>query len=295
MKNIIYTLAILTGLLPVTSMSQTLYKSCYDYQKTHVKEEYYANSYGVKNGTYTLYSEYGGIIQLGTYKNDGKIGKWIEKDEKGKLVLEENYDNNSQYNGQVVRYNDGVKYLENYKHGIKNGNWKTWFFNENRYTIYVDEYYKDGLQDSVKKQYDTQGVLLSKVTYKYGVEKYKVVYESENLKYIAIYDSLGLKIFEKSWNNPVINKDSIAYYIAYFSSPQQVAEFTRQKHYMDFSVFQEWKKQAEAFFDAKNYYDANKDYNVIINNVKDGIWAIPNASLDSIYNEKRRMSGMGMQ
>ena len=56
--------------------AQTLYRTYYDYKKTHVHEEFYANSYGVKNGTYKEYSEYGGVLIQGTLKDDKKNGTW---------------------------------------------------------------------------------------------------------------------------------------------------------------------------------------------------------------------------
>jgi len=176
------------SMLPLLAFSQKTVKTYFDYEHQKVHEVYSVDGYGVKNGSYTEYTEYGGIVQQGTYNKDGKVGKWITHDQNGELLLEENFDNNSQYNGQVVRYMHNYKYAqESYKHGIKDGNWKTWFTDENRFnTIYLkpdgttqlqyDEYYKDGSQDSVKKEYDRQGVMLSKITYKHGVAEGKAEY-----------------------------------------------------------------------------------------------------------------------
>jgi len=82
--------------------AQTLYRTYYDYKKTHVHEEFYANSYGVKNGTYKEYSEYGGVLIQGTLKDDKKNGTWKKYDDKGRIVEIVNW-KDDQMNGRYER------------------------------------------------------------------------------------------------------------------------------------------------------------------------------------------------
>jgi len=59
---------------------QKLTKTFYDFKKTKVKEEFFTDSYGVKNGVYKEYSEFGGILVQSTYKSDIKVGTWTYRD-----------------------------------------------------------------------------------------------------------------------------------------------------------------------------------------------------------------------
>jgi antitoxin component YwqK of YwqJK toxin-antitoxin module len=125
MKKLTVIFTVLTGFLPMICFSQTLYRTYYDYGKQHVHEEYYANSYGVKNGAYKEYSEYGGVLQEGTYKDDKKTGKWITRTDKGKLDKVENY-KDDKLNGSWISYyyDDGAKYKEgNFTDDVPTGNW----------------------------------------------------------------------------------------------------------------------------------------------------------------------------
>ncbi len=125
--------SILLGTMVVIAVNlpaQQLYKTYYDYKKTKVHEEYGADSYGVKNGSYKEYSEYGGIIVQGTYKNDKKIGIWTGTlDGKNKVV--ETYDNDGNKTGlwttncldfPTFKYSEG-----HYFKGKEDGIWKTYF------------------------------------------------------------------------------------------------------------------------------------------------------------------------
>jgi len=169
------------------SFGQTLVKTYYDFDHKEVHEVYYTNNYGVKNGSYVEYSEYGGILTQGTYKNDKSVGHWIIKNEKGILLVDENYDNDGYWNGQVARYTDGYKYAqEEYKHGVKSGHWKEWFQDETASKVYLkpdgttqlehDYYYKNDLQDSTEKYYNQSGVLLSKINYMQGLKNGKAIF-----------------------------------------------------------------------------------------------------------------------
>ncbi len=71
-------LTILIYGLSLNTFAQKLVKTYYDYRNTKIQSEYYTDAYGVKNGTYKGYSEYGGILLQGSYKDDAPIGKWTE-------------------------------------------------------------------------------------------------------------------------------------------------------------------------------------------------------------------------
>lgn len=166
---------LLTCIIAFAVKSQTLYHSYYDapYNK-HVYEEYYANSYGVKNGLYKKFSEYGAVLEQDNYKNGIEVGKCTLKDDNGQLLLEENYDNDGKYNGQVLRYVNGhIHQMENYRHGAETGHWKIWYTAEdgaNAYTqLKEEDYYKDGMRDSVCTEYYLNGKIKTQQLYKGGI------------------------------------------------------------------------------------------------------------------------------
>ncbi|MGP8215464.1 MAG: TPR end-of-group domain-containing protein [Bacteroidia bacterium] len=228
MKRITF-LALLMGFLPFLAYCQKTITTYYDFEKKHVHEVYGTDNYGTKNGPYTEYSEYGGILIQGTYKNGTQVGKWVTNDEKGKIYLEETRDNEGKYNGQVNRYINGIKYAqENYKHGSRIGHWKTWFYSTDyNGTVYqkpdgttqlqYDEYYKscepryvagvgllDWGLDSVRKEYSKQGVLLSTEYYKLGVKEGKATYYDE--------DGSGMIMEEEIMRNDSIYGTSKIYF-----------------------------------------------------------------------------------
>ncbi|MGP8216892.1 MAG: toxin-antitoxin system YwqK family antitoxin [Bacteroidia bacterium] len=160
----------LVCILPLAGYSQKTVKTYYDYQHQHVKEAYTTDNYGVKTGTYTLYSQYGGILTQGAYKNDKQVGKWTVKDEKGVLLSEANYDNDGLPNGHSIDYKDGHKEFEgDYLHGKKNRHWKTWYTTDDGASAYTqlhyDEYYKSGLYDSVWTEYFINGKIKKQCHY----------------------------------------------------------------------------------------------------------------------------------
>ena len=121
------------------SFAQTLYRTYYDYEKQHVHEEYYANSYGVKNGIYKEYSEYGGVLQEGTYKEDKKTGKWTTMNEKGKLSKVETYKDDNLNGPYISYYDNGGKYKEgNFADDKPIGNWYIYL----KYQNFINNYIK---------------------------------------------------------------------------------------------------------------------------------------------------------
>ena len=99
--------------LTINAFSQKLERTYYDYRKTKIQSEYYINAYGEKNGSYKGYSEYGGILLQGSFKDGQPIGKWIENYEDGKLHYIKIYNTP----GSNFTVNDGkiITYYENGK------------------------------------------------------------------------------------------------------------------------------------------------------------------------------------
>ena len=156
------------------SKAQKLLRTYYDYNHTKVKEEYSTNEYGIKTGAYKFYSEFGGILVQGAYKNDKLVGKWTTKDEKGVLLADESYDNEGNFNGTCIYYKDGHKnYVKVYVHGVKNGNWKTWYSTDDSpgayNQLYYDENYKQNQLDSVWTEYAVDGRIVKQCHYSRGV------------------------------------------------------------------------------------------------------------------------------
>ncbi len=156
------------------SFGQKVVTTFYDLNQTEKHEVYYTNDYGVKNGTYTEYSLYGGILSQGKYQDDKKVGKWTYRDEKGVLASETNYDNDGLPNGLSITYNNGHKYQEGYyQHGLtQTGHWKTWFTTDDGANAYVqlhlDEYFKKGMDDSTFTEYFLNGKIKIYGKYKDG-------------------------------------------------------------------------------------------------------------------------------
>ena len=82
MKTIV---TILICVLSLNTFAQKLVKTYWDYYETKIQSAYYTDAYGKKNGAYKGYSEHGGILLQGSYKDNAPIGKWIENYLDGKL------------------------------------------------------------------------------------------------------------------------------------------------------------------------------------------------------------------
>lgn len=126
--------------------AQKIVKSYYDYKKTKVHEEYATNNYGVKTGSYKEFSEFGGILVQGTYKNDIRVGKWVTNNSDGTPSMIENFNDNGERNGIFKSWLNGHVITEaNYVNGKKNGNCKEW--NASADQLKSDANYKDGQMD----------------------------------------------------------------------------------------------------------------------------------------------------
>jgi len=105
---------------------QKLTKTFYDARQTKIKEEYHTAN-GVKNGTYKEFSEYGGVLRQGTYKNDIRVGTWIITDLKGISSDTENFNMSGEMEGKWIKhcpFNRRIKLVEGYyTAGKRNGIW----------------------------------------------------------------------------------------------------------------------------------------------------------------------------
>jgi len=241
-------LTITLAFIALTVQAQNVVKTYYDYEKTHVKEEFYANSYGVKNGIYKAFSEYGGVLIQGTFNDDKKEGEWIVKDDKGHLVSKETYKGDV-LNGLASYYNFDVfgtvpKASGTYKDGEKVGVWNcidellgsegTYYSDLPRtdQLQYSDEWkkavghtlgikYSDDYSDTKhKKQIWTfypsgqeQGEKINNING--TTNKLIIYYPNGKLYRLYVVDSTGKVVFDREWYFPDGgDKDSVDYYMA---------------------------------------------------------------------------------
>ena len=153
------TIILVSFVISINAFSQKLVRTYYDYGKTKIQAEYYTNAYGVKNGIFKGYSEYGGILLQGALKDGAAIGKWIENYEDGKLQCVKIY--NSPGLGLGFGMNDG-QVIEYYEDGK---------------TIKSEKNYKNQEYDGDYKIYDENGTLTLEGKYVNGVLKLSEVFQ----------------------------------------------------------------------------------------------------------------------
>jgi hypothetical protein len=147
MKVIIILLASLS--LSISAFSQKLVKTYYDRYNTKIQSEYYTDAYGEKVGTFKGYSEYGGILLQGSYKDGAPIGKWTENYLDGKLHF--------------------IRIFDTPGNGLKVVNGKIISYYEDGKTIEVEKNLKNGDYDGVYKEYNKNGTLTLEGIYVNGV------------------------------------------------------------------------------------------------------------------------------
>jgi antitoxin component YwqK of YwqJK toxin-antitoxin module len=166
MKQLTILLAILT--LSTISFSQKLVKTYWDYRETKIQSEYYTDAYGNKNGSYKGYSEFGGILLQGTFKNNAPIGKWLEYYLDGKLHFIKIYTTPGNMNFDVIDgkiisfYGDGktIEYERNFRNYELDGEVKE--YNRNG-TLIKEGKYVNGVFERTgesKRIYDEEQMLL---------------------------------------------------------------------------------------------------------------------------------------
>ncbi len=164
----IITILLASLVISINAFSQKLVRTYYDYRKTKIQTEYYTNAYGVKNGIFKGYSEYGGILLQGSLKDGAAIGKWIENYQDGKLQCVKTY--NTPGLGLGFGMNDG-QIIEYYEDGK---------------TIKSDKNYKNQEYDGDYKIYDENGTLTLEGKYVNGVlklsEEFQRIYDEKQAK-----------------------------------------------------------------------------------------------------------------
>ncbi len=180
----IFTIAILA--FTINAYSQKRVKEYYDWAKTKIMREYYTDAYGTLNGSYTAYSEYGGIMKQGQCKDNGPIGKWIENYDNGKLHYIKTYDTPGTYDFQVIDgkiisyYDDGktIKYERNFKNLELNGVWKEY---DEKGIIIKEGKYVNGI-------FEPTGI--TKIKYDEEQEKQKQLEVEKLLKNTEVYEKI---------------------------------------------------------------------------------------------------------
>jgi antitoxin component YwqK of YwqJK toxin-antitoxin module len=158
MKTITILLASLS--LFINAFSQKLVKTYWDYSNTKLQTEYYTDAYGTKNGSFKGYSEYGGILLQGVFKNGAPIGKWIENYSDGKLHYIKIYDTPG-YANLYVKDGKIISYYENGK------------------TMKYEKNFKNGELDGDYKEYDESGTLIKEGKYVNGI--FEITGESKRI------------------------------------------------------------------------------------------------------------------
>ena len=172
--------------------AQKIVKSYYDYKKTKVHEEYSTNNYGVKNGSYKEFSEYGGILTQGTCKNDIKVGKWVTNNSDGTPHKIETFNDKGEMDGPFTGWANGIMIRQGtYKNDKKSGMW----------TI-IEAYTNYDLSDEQKKGCEF---------YKYSTN-YKEEKEVNDGKVIAYFYPSGKIFWERNFVNGKMVGDEIVYF-----------------------------------------------------------------------------------
>lgn len=218
MKKIIL-LICLTG--AINTFSQKLVKTYWDWSKTKLQAQYYTDAYGTKNGSFKGYSEYGGLLMQGVFKDGLPTGKWIENYVNGKLHYIKihnipGYSSLDVVDGKIISYyEDGktIKYERNFKNGELDGVWKV--YNQDG-TLYEEDKYVNGDSENERKNLEKynakaleeqikKNLLIKEETQKKNAENYKEYIENaDNAK--AAKDYIKAKSFYLSASNLSVNE-----------------------------------------------------------------------------------------
>ncbi len=270
--------------------AQILKKTYYDWQSTIVKEEYFVNAKGEKNGLYKAYDQSGILALLYNFKNGLLNGLCTEYSTSSGRQLPKQKENwkDGVLNGMAEYYNGaGLVYRKGeWKDGKKSGSWmildgtemsavsQTFYkFSEeeqkqNQYikstVIYVDDaIYNDGHK---LYYYHPSGKLFIDAYYKQGITINDQIYYLPNgniFGYIK-FDSTGKVLVAKECAYPGYSKDSIPSFI-------KQAEIEKQAQFAIQSELEAKQKIQKAKFDSiiavgdndlkqNNYERARKSY-----------------------------------
>lgn len=166
----IITILLASLALSINAFSQKLVKTYYDLYNTKIQSEYYTDAYGEMVGTFKGYSQYGGILLQGSYKDGAPIGKWTENYENGKLHF--------------------IRIFDTPGNGLKVVDGKIIWYYEDGKTIKQEKNLKNGDYDGVYKEYDENGSLTLEGIYVNGIlertGESKRIYDEEQEKKKAL-------------------------------------------------------------------------------------------------------------
>ncbi len=219
----IIAILLVSAVLSINAFSQKLMRTYYDYGKTKIQTEYYANAYGVKNGIFKGYSKYGGILLQGSLKDGAAIGKWIENYEDGKLHYITTY--NTPGLGLGFGMNDG-KIIEYYENGK---------------TIKSEKNYKNQEYDGDYKIYDESGTLTLEGKYVNGFLKL-----SEEFQKIRNEEEEKQKQLQKEKEAATLKKNTEEY-------EKNILIADKALEVKDYLKAVRWYKSASKFLEKEKY------------------------------------------
>ena len=142
---------------------------------------------GMRNGlTEQFYEKTGKKRVKGEYRDNLKIGEWVQYYKNGNLQAKVNYIDD-ELNGEYKEYyeNRKLKIEGKYKNNLPEGEWRYYSDEKNLLSIIR---YKNGMLNGIKKDYYLNGVLSREMEFKdnlpYG--KYKSYWENGSLQEIGV-------------------------------------------------------------------------------------------------------------
>lgn len=245
--------------------SQKLTKTYWDKFNKNIMYEYYIDNYGNRNGSYTYYSVFGGVLGKGQYKDNLPVGKFTEYNSDGKLERITIFDTPGTadfyvINGKIIEYHSDGK------------------------TIKSETNYKDGFEDGIWKKYDEKGNIIgegkyidkifiptgiSKKRYEEEEEKNKLLEEEKSIIQTEEYNKIILEA-EKNYENKDYLNTLQSYKRAYYLKKEI---YPKDKIYEIINMVTENKMLYDELFKFKNdtiindFSDQNKEFK--LNTIKE--------------------------
>ena len=152
-----------------------------------IREQWYEDENGLKQGEYKLFHYNGIICEKGQYIDGKREGKWEEHDIFGHFRAEKNY-KNDKLNGEYKEYFPNVKKtickIGQYVDDKKEGEWIEYHNNLSQNKISLKENYVNDKLEGLILSYYENGQLMKEENYKDGKREgeYKSFYENGQIK-----------------------------------------------------------------------------------------------------------------
>lgn len=164
-----------------TITGPTLY---YDEQEVKVSQTMFVN--GIKDGEHKEFYNDGSVALLGYFKNGKKDSTWTEYLGYQRKGFEKNYLNDQLHGTSIYYYDqeysyDRVQAIENYKYGVKDGEWKYFFYNRQVEKEFI---YKNGFLDGPYVEYYRNGQKREEGSFKV---------DQRDGKWLAFFETGGLE------------------------------------------------------------------------------------------------------